>query len=75
VLYDVPGGSVVSLSTYLGTLGQGHLAALASTFPVITGMAFVLIYLNGGAGQTLAYAKHLLWVVPPWINYVSILIS
>ena len=65
---------LVSLSTYLGSMGRGYLAALASTFPVITGMTFVLIYLTGGSANTLAYAKNLLLFVPPWVSYVSFVI-
>ncbi len=73
-LYFLLGGSLVSLSTYLGSMGRGYLAALASTFPVITGMTFVLIYLTGGSANTLAYAKNLLLFVPPWVSYVSFVI-
>jgi uncharacterized membrane protein (GlpM family) len=73
-LYFLIGGVVVSLSTYLGTKGEEFLAALASTFPAITGVTFVLIYLNGGQDATLVYAKHLLWFVPPWLAYVGFMI-
>jgi uncharacterized membrane protein (GlpM family) len=73
-LYFLIGGLVVSLSTYLGAKGEGFLAALASTFPAITGVTFVLIYLNGGYDATLIYAKNLLWFVPPWLAYVGVMI-
>ena len=73
-LYFLIGGVVVSLSTYLGTKGEGFLAAFASTFPAITGVTFILIYLNSGHDLTLAYAKHLLWFVPPWMAYVGFMI-
>lgn len=73
-LYFLLGGTVVSLSTYLGSLGRGYLAALASTFPVITGMTFVLIYLSAGTDHTFSYAKNLLWFVPPWVVYVTFII-
>jgi hypothetical protein len=73
-LYFVIGGIVVSVSTYLGTKGEGFLAALASTFPAITGVTVMLIYLNGGQDATLIYAKHLLWFVPPWLAYVGFMI-
>jgi uncharacterized membrane protein (GlpM family) len=73
-LYFLLGGIVVSLSTYLGAKGEGFLAALASTFPAITGVTFVLIFLNGGHEATLAYAKNLLWFVPPWLAYVGVMI-
>jgi hypothetical protein len=50
VVYFLLGGTIVSLSTYLGAQGRPYLAAFASTFPAITGATFVLLYLNGGSG-------------------------
>lgn len=73
-MYFVIGGSLVSVSTYLGAQGKGFLAAFVSTFPAITGVTFVLIYLNGGTAHTLTYAKHLLWLAPAWVIYVSFII-
>lgn len=73
-LYFVWGGLLVSVSSYVGSMGRGFLAAFASTFPAITGMTFILIYLNGGTDNTLSYAKHLLWFVPPWLAYVGFII-
>ncbi len=73
-LYFVLGGLLVSVSTYLGALGRGFLAAFASTFPAITGLTFILIYLNGGNTHTYSYAKHLLWFVPPWVAYVGFIL-
>ena len=74
VLYFVLGGLLVSVSSYVGAMGRGFVAAFASTFPAITGMTFILIYLNGGTEHTLSYAKHLLWFVPPWLAYVGFII-
>jgi hypothetical protein len=74
VLYFVIGGLMVSVSTYLGTMGRGFLAAFVSTFPAITGVTIILIYLNGGTDVATTYAKHLLWLVPAWLAYVGILI-
>lgn len=73
-LYFVLGGLIVCVSTYLGALGRGFLAAFASTFPAITGVTFILIYLNGGTEHTYAYAKNLLWFVPPWLAYVGFIL-
>lgn len=73
-LYFLLGGLLVSVSTYVGAMGRGFPAAFASTFPAITGMTFILIYLNGGADSTLSYAKHLLLFVPPWTAYVLFII-
>lgn len=75
LLYFVIGGSMVSLSTYYGMTGRGFLAAFISTFPAITGVTIILIYLNGGNELAHIYAKHLLWLVPAWVAYVGILIA
>lgn len=74
LMYFLLGGTIVSLSTYLGAQGRGFLAAFASTFPAITGVTFFLIYLSGGTNPTLVYAKHLLWFVAPWVAYVVFII-
>jgi hypothetical protein len=73
-VYFLLGGTIVSISTYLGSQGRSFLAAFASTFPAITGATFILIYLNGGSESLVGYAKHLLWFVPPWIVYVITMI-
>lgn len=73
-VYFLLGGSIVTLSTYLGSQGRSFLAAFASTFPAITGATFVLLYLNGGNEPIVGYAKNLLWFVPPWLIYVTAMI-
>jgi uncharacterized membrane protein (GlpM family) len=75
LVYFVLGGAIVSLSTYLGSQGRSFLAAFASTFPAITGVTFVLMYLNGGSDAIVGYAKNLLWFVPPWMVYVMAMIA
>jgi hypothetical protein len=74
-VYFLLGGTIVSISTYLGSQGKSFLAAFASTFPAITGATFVLMYLNGGSDAIVGYAKNLLWFVPPWIVYVLSMIA
>jgi len=75
VLYFLLGGTIVSVSTYLGSQGKSFLAAFASTFPAITGATFILIYLNGDNEAIVSYAKNLLWFVPPWTVYVVAMIA
>jgi hypothetical protein len=75
ILYFVLGGTIVSVSTYLGSQGKSFLAAFASTFPAITGATFVLIYLNEGNDAIVSYAKNLLWFVLPWTIYVVSMIT
>jgi hypothetical protein len=73
-VYFLLGGTIVSLSTYLGSQGRSFLAAFASTFPAITGATFILMYLTDGSDSLVGYAKNLLWFVPPWMVYVTSMI-
>jgi hypothetical protein len=75
VVYFLLGGTIVSVSTHLGSQGKSFLAAFASTFPAITGATFILMYLNGGSDAIVGYARNLLWFVPPWIVYVLSMIA
>ncbi len=70
-LYFIIGGTVVSLTTYLGSLGRSWLAAFVTTFPALTGITFILMYLNAGVEPTVPYARHLLYFVVPWLAYVG----
>lgn len=70
-LYFIIGGTVVSLTTYLGSLGRSWLAAFITTFPALTGLTFVLMYLNTGVEPTIPYARNLLYFVIPWLAYVG----
>jgi hypothetical protein len=70
-LYFIIGGTVVSLTTYLGSLGRSWLAAFVTTFPALTGITFILMYLNAGAEPTVPYARNLLYFVVPWLAYVG----
>ena len=70
-LYFIIGGAVVSLTTYLGSLGRSWLAAFVTTFPALTGITFILMYLNAGVEPTVPYARNLLYFVIPWVVYVG----
>lgn len=74
-LYFILGGSLVSLSTYLGSHSKSFLAALASTLPVISGVTFILVYLNAGSAPSVSFAKNLIWLSPPWFLYVGTMIA
>ncbi len=73
-LYFFLGGLLVSVSTYLGSHGKGFWAALASTLPVISGLTFILVYVNAGTAPTVSFAKNLIWLSPPWFLYVGTMI-
>lgn len=47
---------------------------MISTFPAITGVTIVLIYLNGGSEPAHLNVKYLLWLVPAWLVYVGFMI-
>jgi len=70
-LYFIIGGTVVSLTTYLGSLGKSWLAAFVTTFPALTGITFILMYLNAGVEPTVPYSRNLLYFVVPWLAYVG----
>jgi hypothetical protein len=55
-------------------MGRSWLAAFVSTFPALTVITFILIYLNGGIAETVPYAKNLLYFVVPWVAYVGLFI-
>lgn len=74
-LYFVLGGTLVSVSTYLGSHGRGFLAALASTLPIISGVTFILIFANAGAAPTVSFARNMIWLSPPWFVYVGTMIA
>jgi uncharacterized membrane protein (GlpM family) len=71
LLYFLVGGTVVSLTTWLGSFGHSWLAAFITTFPALTGLTFILMYLNAGVEPTVPYARHLLYFVIPWLSYVG----
>jgi hypothetical protein len=70
-LYFIIGGTVVSVTTYLGSLGRSWIAAFITTFPALTGLTFILMYLNAGVEPTVPYARNLLFFVVPWLAYVG----
>jgi len=70
-LYFIIGGTVVTVSTWAGSLGRSWLAAFATTFPALTGLTFVLLYLNAGVAPTVPYARNLLYFIVPWVAYVG----
>src|SRR3989449_9994322 len=70
-LYFVIGGTVVCLTTCLGSLGRSWPAAFITTFPALTGLTFILMYLNVGVEPTVPYARNLLYFVVPWLAYVG----
>jgi uncharacterized membrane protein (GlpM family) len=69
-LYFVIGGLTVAITTYLGSRGQGLLAAFVGVFPGVTVITFIAIYLQSGTESVTSYAKGMLILLPPWILYM-----
>ena len=70
VWYFIIGGTVVALTTYFGSRGEGKLAAFITQFPSLSVLAIFLIYKSGGGGAVGKYVQGFLYVVPPWILYI-----
>ena len=68
-LYFLLGGSIVTLTTYLGSLGKGTLAAFVALFPTITVISICTIYLGEGADKAAGFARGLLILFPVWGVY------
>lgn len=68
-LYFVIGGLVVSLVTYFGSQGKSELAVFIAFLPATTLITVVTIYLAGGTGAAVSYAKWMLILLPAWVLY------
>lgn len=68
-LYFILGGSLVTLTTYLGSLGKGTLAAFVALFPTITVISVSTIYFGEGADKAAGFARGLLILFPVWGVY------
>ncbi len=69
-LYFVIGGLVVSVVTYFGSQGKSELAVFIAFLPGTTLITLITIYLGGGTGAAVSYAKSMLILLPAWILYV-----
>jgi uncharacterized membrane protein (GlpM family) len=69
-LYFVIGGLVVALVTYFGSQGRSELAVFIAFLPATTLITLITIYLAGGTGAAVSYAKSMLILLPAWILYV-----
>lgn len=73
-LYFLLGGVVVSLVTYLGSNGQGFMAAFISVFPSITVLTFLIIFNKAGGNAVINYAKGMFLLQPAWWLYLGLVI-
>jgi len=70
VAYFVIGGLVVSVVTYFGSQGKSELAVFIAFLPSTTLITLCTIYLAGGTGAAVSYAKSMLVLLPAWVFYV-----
>ncbi len=70
VAYFVIGGLVVSVVTYFGSQGKSELAVFIAFLPSTTLITLCTIYLAGGTGAAVSYAKSMLVLLPAWVLYV-----
>jgi hypothetical protein len=69
-LYFVIGGLAVSIVTYFGSQGKSELAVFIAFLPATTLITVITIYLSGGTGAAVSYAKSMLILLPAWVLYV-----
>jgi uncharacterized membrane protein (GlpM family) len=70
LIYFLVGGTVVTLVTYVGGSGRSLLSAFIATFPAITLITTVFIYLEAGNQPTVDYVRGLLFFAPAWFGYL-----
>jgi hypothetical protein len=70
IAYFVIGGLIVSVVTYFGSRGKSDLAVFIAFFPGTSVITVVTIYLGGGAGVAVSYARSMLILLPAWVLYV-----
>jgi hypothetical protein len=69
-LYFVIGGLVVAVVTYFGVQGKSEFAVFIAFLPSTTLITLITIYLAGGTGAAVSYAKSMLILLPAWVLYV-----
>jgi uncharacterized membrane protein (GlpM family) len=70
LVYFVIGGLVVAAVTYFGGQGKSQLAVFIAFLPSTTLITLCTIYLAGGTGAAVSYAKWMLILLPAWVLYV-----
>ena len=68
--YFVIGGLIVSVVTYFGSHGKSEFAVFIAFIPSTSLITLCTIYLAGGMGATVSYAKSMLILTPAWLCYV-----
>lgn len=72
VIYFLAGGTVVALVAYIGSRGNGFLAALVASVPVLFLLNVLLIYRIGGVVSSVTYVKGSLLFLPAFACYAAL---
>jgi len=71
-IYFLVGGTVVAVVAYVGTHGNGLLAALVASLPVLFLVNILLLHHNGGMAASITYAKGALLFLPAYAGYAAL---
>jgi hypothetical protein len=74
LLYFLIGGTVVTAVAYIGSRGNGTLAAFVVGLPVLFLVNVIAMYRNGGIGAGITYAKGALLFLPGFACYALLTI-
>jgi len=73
-IYFLIGGTVVALVAYVGSRGNGILAACVASLPILFLLNVLLMYRNGGVATSLEYVKGSLLFLPAFACYATLTI-
>lgn len=74
LVYFLVGGMLVALVAYLGSRGNGMLAAFVASMPILFLLNVLLIYRSGGAAATVTCARGYLLFLPAFACYATLTI-
>ena len=73
-IYFLTGGTVVALVAYVGSRGNGILAACVASLPILFLLNVLLMYRNEGVATSLEYVKGSLLFLPAFACYATLTI-
>ena len=74
MIYFLVGCTVVTAVAYVGSRGNGILAAVIASLPVLFLTSVLLMYRNGGVATSLEYVKGSLLFLPAFACYATLTI-
>jgi len=74
LFYFLIGGTVVTVVAYIGSRGNGMLAAFVASLPMLFLLNVLLMYRNGGVDASITYTKGALLFLPAFACYAALTI-